>query len=230
MNKSFSARTLKRFLLILVALIAFLLVLEAGYFMWALAGDKALEKADLIVVFEGGFDRARCAYSLVDRAYAPNLLVSPGTEKKLAIYEKRFRPTRPYDRVMEDKSRTTFENAVHTGEVLAENGFQSAILVTSWDHMPRSYFLLRAMTLGSGSRIQQHFVARGGLNQTNWYSHLPGWKMVYNEMVQFWGSLVELALYGIRGELPADPPGKSGLAALLKKILLFDIDHRSLHD
>jgi uncharacterized SAM-binding protein YcdF (DUF218 family) len=195
--------------------------------VWALAGDKDLEKADLIVSFEGAYDRARAAYSLVDRSYAHNLLISPATEKKLRVYEKRFNPSQPYDRVMEDKSRTTLENAVHTGQIIGENGFKSAILVTSWHHMPRSYFLLRLLVPMSGIEILQHPVATGGLNHTNWYRHSLGWKMVYNEMVQFWGSLVEFVGYRRRGELPAEPPGKSGLAARLKHLLLFDVDGKS---
>jgi uncharacterized SAM-binding protein YcdF (DUF218 family) len=220
---------LKRLLLALLSLVALLLVLEAGYFAWALAGDEELEKADLIVSFEGGHERARAAYDLVDRSYAPNLLISPATEKKLRGYEKRFHPSRPFARVLEEESRTTLENAVHTSRLLKENGFQSAILVTSWDHMPRSSFLLRTLTSGSGIRIQQHPVATGKLSHRNWRSHRLGWKMVYNEMVQFWGSLIELANYRLEGDLPDEPPGKSGIAAGLKKILLFDIDRRSLH-
>jgi hypothetical protein len=127
----------------------FLLVLEAGYFVWALAGDKDLEKADLIVSFEGAYDRARAAYSLVDRSYAHNLLISPATEKKLRVYEKRFNPSQPYDRVMEDKSRTTLENAVHTGQIIGENGFNPQ----SWSP-PGTTCPVRTSFSGSSSRCQ----------------------------------------------------------------------------
>jgi uncharacterized SAM-binding protein YcdF (DUF218 family) len=229
-KRFFSARILRRLLLVCVAVPIFLLVLETGYFVWALAGGGALQEADLVVAFEGGYGRIRAAYSLVDHSYAANLLISPATEHTLKVYEKRFLPSRSYDRVMEDKSRTTLENAVHTGEVIRENRFQSAILVTSWDHMPRSYFFLRTITCGSGIRIQRHPVGTGSLSQTNRYRHRLGWKMVYNEMVQFWGSLIELAQFRISGELPDQALGKSGLAGRLKQILLFDLNGKSLHE
>ncbi len=212
----------------MVALPALLLFLEVGYFAWVLAGDKALQKADLIVAFEGGYDRVRTAYSLVDQSYAPNLLISPAAEKKLQAYEKRYNPSQPFVRVVEDKARTTLQNAVYTKRMLEDNHFRSAILVTSWDHVPRSYFLLRAMTLGSEVKIQPHPVATGSVDQTNWYRHRTGWKMVYNEMVEFWGSLIELARYKVSGELPEQVPGKTSLATRLKQLLLFKIDHRSL--
>jgi uncharacterized SAM-binding protein YcdF (DUF218 family) len=228
--KRFRGYSLRRLLLIPIVLLGLLLLLQAGYYLWVLTDNDDLQKADLIVVFEGGeYDRARTAYNLLDQAYAPNLLISPGTEKKLALYERKFQPSLPYDRVMENKSRTTLENAVHTSEILKENGFQSAILVTSWNHMPRSYFLLRAMTMRSGFRFQQHPVATGKLDQGNWYRHGVGWKMVYNEMAKLWGSLFELAHYRLTGQLTDQPPGKSFVAARLKRHLLFDIDRKLLH-
>jgi hypothetical protein len=94
--------------------------------------------------------------------------------------------------------------------------------------MPRSFFLLGAMIAGSGVRVQPHAVATGPLNLTNWYRHRVGWKMVCNEMVEFWGSLTELVQYRISGELPKETPGRSDLARRLKQILLFKIDYRSL--
>lgn len=219
---------LKRFFLFLAALPVLLLFLEAGYFAWVLTEDNDLQKADLIVAFEGGYDRARTAYSLVDQSYAPNLLISPAADKKLQAYEKRYNPSQPFVRVVEDKARTTLQNAVYTKRMLEDNHFRSAILVTSWDHMPRSYFLLTAMILGSEVTIQPHPVATGRVNQANWYRHSAGWKMLYNEMVEFWGSLIELAQYKITGQLPDYAPGKSNLATRLKQLLLFKIDHRSL--
>ena len=224
-----SPQTVKRLLVGLAALPALLLLSEAGYFAWVLTRTNHLEKADLIVTFEGGYDRVRTAYSLVDQSYAPNLLISPATEKKLRVYENRFQPSQPYARIMEDKSRTTLENAAYTQRILEKKGFHSAILITSWDHMPRSYFLMRAMTLGSEVTTQPYPTATGTVDQTNWYRHGVAWKMVCNEMVEFWGSLIELARYKVSGGLPKQVPGGSSLAARLKQLLLFKIDHKSLH-
>ena len=228
-NRPFFPRTLRRLFLISVALPSLLLASQAGYFLWVLTGEKHLQRADLIVVFEGEYHRVEPAYNLVDQAFAPNLLISPGTERKLEIYEKRFRPTQPYNRVMEEQSRTTLENAVHTGDLIKENRFESAILVTSWYHMPRSYLLLRATISGAGVKIQKHPVATGKLNRSNWYRHSLGWKMLYNEMVKLWGSLAELAHYRITGELTEQAPGKSQMAARLKQLLLFTIDHSAIN-
>jgi uncharacterized SAM-binding protein YcdF (DUF218 family) len=222
-------RLLRRLLLFLVMLPLSLLTIEAGYFVWVLSYDQDLRKADVIVSFEGAHDRARAAYSLVDQSYAPYLLISPSTEGKLAFYEKRFKPTKAYGHILEQKARTTFENALLTMQAVKQNGFKSVILVTSWDHMPRSYFLFRLMTFRSGIRVEPHLVATGSLSQDNWYQHRTGWKMLYNEMLQLWGSLVEIANFKIKGRLPEQVPGVSRPFSRLKQILLFEVDHGALN-
>ncbi|MFS8115418.1 ElyC/SanA/YdcF family protein [Rhizobium jaguaris] len=50
----------------------------------------------------------------------------------------------PKDRLVEDTtSRTTFENAVNTKELLAKNGLSGCLLITSGFHMPRSVGIFR---------------------------------------------------------------------------------------
>jgi hypothetical protein len=94
--------------------------------------------------------------------------------------------------------------------------------------MPRSYFLLKVLTLGIGMKIQPQMVPTGKLYQGNWYRYGLGWKMVYNEMVEFWGSMTELMKFALTGELPEEAPGKSSLGGRLKQLLLFDVDPKSL--
>ena len=159
----------------------------------------------------------------------PPICSSPASQEKLAVYEKRFKPTRPYERIADQLSRTTFENALHTSAAMRDNHFDSVILVTSWDHMLCSYFLLKAMTTwGSQTRVLVHAVPTGPLNQANWHQHRIGWMMVYNEMLKFWGSIIELAGYKINGTILEQVPGESGLAGRLKQVSVFRIDFGEL--
>ena len=80
-------------------------------------------------------------------------------------------------------------------------------------------------TWGSQTRVP---VPTGPLNQANWHHHRFGWMMVYNEMLKFWGSIIELAGYKINGTIPEQMPGESGLAGRLKQVLLFRIDFGEL--
>lgn len=213
----------RRCLLILTIFLVFLLAAQGVLFLYVLTGSPQLEPADVIVAFEGRNGRARTAYDLVDRAYAPALVISPANDRKLRAYDRSYRPEKRFEKIIEEKARTTFENAFYTGQILKKNDFKKVILVTSWDHMPRSWLLLKMMLFDSDTHIYPHIVETGELNRENWYRYTIGWKMIYNEMLESWGSLLEFAKYHISGELPANMSEKSGLLFELKKILLFDI-------
>jgi uncharacterized SAM-binding protein YcdF (DUF218 family) len=191
--------------------------------------DSEPPPADLIASFQGRDGRTRKAYELAERGYAPALVISPATESQLRRQDRIFGFENPVRRIIEPQARTTFENALYTAQIMQRHDLNSVILVTSWDHMPRSYLLLRIMRLGSDTRIQPYTVATGRLNRHNWHSHLVGWKMVYNEMVQCWGSLMELAQYKISGRVSSTAPGKTGMLTGLKKRLRFEINPDSLN-
>jgi hypothetical protein len=220
--------------MIIIALVALTFVIsailstQAVFFYYIFTNEKPLEKADLLVAFQGSSDRANEVYKLIDGNYASNLVISPANNQQLKAYESKFSPSQSFGRIVENKARTTFENAVYTQRIIESNNFKSVILVTSWYHMPRSYVLLKTMLIGSHIHIQPHKVDTGTLNHENWYRHIVGWKMVYNEMVELWGSALEYLRYRINGNLSEKVPGRSGFMGWLKQLLLFKIDHKSL--
>lgn len=201
---------------------------EGLCFIRVLSKKPVPRQAELIVSFEGRDGRAQTAYKLAEDADAATLVISPATRQRLKAYDRRYRPKKRIKRIVEKKARTTFENAFYTRDIAEKNGFDTVILVTSWDHMPRAYMLLRIMLIGSGTRIFPHPVPTGPLNRDNWYHHANGWKMIFNEMVETWGSLIEYAHYRTSGRLPKNQPGKRGFFSGLKKIILFDIDPAAL--
>ena len=60
----------------------------------------------------------------------------------------------PRDLVTEERSRTTHENAVETGRLLAARGIQHIVLVTSATHMPRAERCFRARIRRDCSRLR----------------------------------------------------------------------------
>jgi uncharacterized SAM-binding protein YcdF (DUF218 family) len=219
---------MRRILLTFLLIPAFFLSVEAALFLTILLDDDGLAKADLIAVFAGSPDRIEAGYRLVSSSYGENLAISPATEGMLDHYERRYRPAATFTRIMERQARTTFENALLTGELATTNGFKSVIVVTSWYHLPRSFILLRLLSLGSELDTQGFGVATGKISLANWYRHGVGWKMVYNEMVECWGSFLELVQFKWSGRLPEKESQPSATLALLKRIFLFEINERSL--
>jgi len=211
-------------LLSLFLLPALLILAEFAYFLQMTRSNPVLHKADLIAAFTGEYGRVEEGFRLADRGLGPYLLVSRASLRKLARYQKRLKSSNTFRCIPEPKARTTFENALHTKRIMSSRGMHSVILVTSWDHMPRSYLLLKIVSYGSGIRIQCERTRTGSLEAANWYRFSKGWKRAYNEMVQLWGSLYEMAAYRIRGRVSPQAPNQTRLVTLLRKLLLFHIN------
>jgi uncharacterized SAM-binding protein YcdF (DUF218 family) len=202
---------------------ALLILIEFAFFLGTVHPDPVREKADMIAVFTGEGARIEHGFDLANQDFGSILLISRASDQSLKRYEKRLKRA-TFECIAEDEARNTFENALYTKRIMRERGVHSIILVTSWDHLPRSYLLLRILTLRSGVRIQVSSVPTGGIDSVNWYRHAVGWKRAYNEMMETWGSLYELASYAITGRLPYRVPSYSGLVKFLRRILLFDLE------
>jgi uncharacterized SAM-binding protein YcdF (DUF218 family) len=202
---------------------ALLILGELAFFLSMTHSAQVLEKVDLIAVFSGESGRVEEGYRLANQGYGSHLVISSASLKAVEKYQGKLNRSNDFAPIVEDQARTTLENAFHIKRILSEQGMHSVILVTSWEHMPRSYLLLRILTLGSGIRIQCSSVPTGAIDGDNWYGSLNGWKRAYNEMVELRGSLYELAEYRVRGGLPEEPPNQSTVVALLRKMLLFEL-------
>jgi uncharacterized SAM-binding protein YcdF (DUF218 family) len=208
----------------LILLPGLVLLGEFTFFLKMTHSGPVLEKADLIAVFTGEGGRVEEGYRLANQGYGGHLVVSRASPQSLEYYRKKLSPSNAFETLVEDKSRTTFENALHTRWIMSEHGMRSVILVTSWDHMPRSYLLLRILSHGADIRIRCSSASTGKLDTASWYRFSEGWKRVYNEMIELWGSLYELTKYSILGTLPEKAPNQSPVVAFLRKMLLFDME------
>lgn len=198
-----------------------LILVEVIYFHLILFKSEALEKSDLIVVFAGVEERVKAGYDLARLGYAPYLVISPADTKKLKTYNEKNGLSKDVKHLVEDKARTTVENAVYTSRIILARQFDSVILVTSFWHMPRSYFLLRSLLAGSNVRVQTYVTEAGKLNRSNLLKPAVVKWHIWNEMVKFWTSNVELLSYKIRGSLPGQNPKDSPAVKYLKSLFLF---------
>ncbi|MBO5997892.1 MAG: YdcF family protein [Alphaproteobacteria bacterium] len=129
------------FLILLVCW--FLGFLAFGFYAYMLK-FSAVPSADAIVVLTGGADRLPTALSLLDNHKAPKMFIS-GVNSRVsmgALFQNIDAGL--IDRIeLGYKAENTFENAVETKEWIDKNNVHSALLVTSFYHMPRSLFELR---------------------------------------------------------------------------------------
>jgi uncharacterized SAM-binding protein YcdF (DUF218 family) len=209
----------------LVAFVLVLLALEFACFFTILQKAPDSQPSDVIVVFGGSRARTAKGYDLANQGLAPAMIVSPATAAKLKQYDKTFRTNSKFTYLKEDRADTTFQNALLVARLIRSHGLTSALLVTSDNHMPRSYILLTLQLMGSGVSVRTSPVEAGrfGRNPMNW--PVLQKKRVYNEMIELWGSLAEMGHYYISGGLPEREKGlkRSWMVGWLRSVLLFDV-------
>ncbi len=210
-------------LLALFGVVGLVVLGEAIWFYHVISKNEPLHPSDLIVVFAGTTERIRTGYELARLGHAPRLLISPADGKQLETYDKKYGVERASGRIIENKARTTLENAAYTSRIIKKNGFDSVILVTSHYHMPRSYFLLRTLLAGSSVEIQTYGVPKGGQGLENVCGSLKVKRRVYNEMIEIWASSLELIMYRFNGGLPEKALNQSAPIKWLKSKVLFRV-------
>ncbi|QFY61934.1 YdcF family protein [Rhizobium grahamii] len=108
------------------------------------------------IELNAGGDRFIEALRLAQKYPQAQILISGGDGSLSGIYEgdavisARFFPLFgvPKERLLEEKtSRTTFENAVNTKDLLASQGLSNCLLITSGYHMPRSVGIFRKQAI-----------------------------------------------------------------------------------
>jgi uncharacterized SAM-binding protein YcdF (DUF218 family) len=132
----------KRFLKIAMWLVALVALLAAGLLLFPqafLCVDSGPVKADVIIVLGGGtHERPEYAAQLfLDRA-APRILVSGAGDDEINRRILVRDGVSARDIAVENKSKTTRENASFCAPLLRAENVHSAIIVTSWYHSRRA--------------------------------------------------------------------------------------------
>jgi uncharacterized SAM-binding protein YcdF (DUF218 family) len=201
------------------------LTIEGILFYRILIAPNKVAEADVIVVFMGAGNRVSKGHHLADSGLAPYLILSPATGSRLlGFHQQHGARTKSYAYLVEDRATTTFQNALLTGRLIKQQGFKSCLLVTDQYHMPRSLLLLKIALVGRGVTIVPAPVDPGSIARSplEWTTRQK--KILYNEMIKFWGSLTELTHYHATGRLPERDLGDGKIVSFLRSVLLFQIE------
>jgi uncharacterized SAM-binding protein YcdF (DUF218 family) len=145
--------------------------------------DPAMTPADAIVVLgaalrpsgEPGFAlvrRLEHGVRVLERGRAPWLVLSGGvvgaapSEAQVMADLARARGVDAGRLILEERSRNTFENALHTGRIMRARGWARVVVVTDPFHMPRALYVFRRLGLeAAGDAVE----GRGGEDRLGWY-------------------------------------------------------------
>ena len=216
-------RTLLKTVVAAISLFLGFFILQTLFFIWVFNRPSDDSTYSAIVVFAGSNNRIERAYQLARQGVAPNIIISPAGRRTLGNYEKRYGPPGNAEYLLEEKADTTFANALHVARLIRDHRLSSVLLVTSDYHMPRSFFLLKLTTLMTGCRIGMHKVDTRPAGPMTWQGRIQRLKLIYNEMIQLWGSLAEGGLVVLGEPDSWLKKRSSGMARWLRELLLFDV-------
>jgi len=213
--------------LIIIIIAGCLPVFELGYYLWMFSRPVEIPpnlETDAIIIFGESTKRVAAGYELARSLTTRYLIVSPAIEDRLNVFDQRYQLPPGVKHITEPLARTTLENAVYSQKIIQQHQLSSIVLVTSAYHMPRSWALLKLCLSGSVVNVRIYCASIGKEGHlTGYFNTKKGRKTFLNEMVRFWGSLGEWAVFKVRGELPRGNPKEIQLVKLLKSIFLFDI-------
>jgi uncharacterized SAM-binding protein YcdF (DUF218 family) len=147
---------MKKFLSWLVAIVLIVVIFGFAGFVgigYYLSPQNEAQKSDAIVVVSGGqtTSRAQKGIELFKQGYAPVVIFSgaaldDGPSNAFAMREQALAAGIPSDRIYIDEiSQNTYENAIHTKEIINSIGAKKIILVTSPYHQRRANQTFRSV-------------------------------------------------------------------------------------
>jgi uncharacterized SAM-binding protein YcdF (DUF218 family) len=197
---------------------------QALYFAAVMAGANHTAPSEALVVFRGTEKRVAAGYALAASGVAPKLILTPAAETARNRYDKRFGLPAGVTHLKEPAARTTFENAYYTARLIEAGNLHKVTLVTSNYHMPRSLLLMRLFLLGRGVEVDGYKVSavEEGARPPDGYRATFA-KLVYNEMLKFWGSLIEYVAWRVSGQEMEPFRERFPFISALRSFLLLDV-------
>jgi len=180
------------------------LTAEVVFFYRILSKNYSSEKAACMVILPEAKGRFIEGGRLARAGYAPNFSIIGFDSKKSKMWADKYGFPKSINQIISGKSRSTFEDALNITRISKEHAFGSILLVTSTYHLPRTSFLVRMLMTEPAIKMNLYGVSSAGASTLNRIGSPAGRKMIFNEMVKFWGSILELGVYKTTGNLISD--------------------------
>jgi uncharacterized SAM-binding protein YcdF (DUF218 family) len=180
--------------LMLISILLLLAALTLTYRSWVpplLTVQDPLQKSDAIVVLGGDYSGKRLAYAvkLYKEGWADHLIFSGGvlqtwksTEADIMREQALTLGVPNQAMYLEDRSTTTYENALFTLNVIKAHRWNSCIIVTDWDHSRRAQWIFSHLYRKAGIRvISAPLLSESRFPPDTWWqSHLGTEKVLTN--------------------------------------------------
>ena len=176
----------KLYIVILLLFISMLALLIADSFYHNYTDEP--EDSDVIIVLGGG-DQGRMdkAAELYQAGYADTVIMTPIGDRFSGEELKsigRHYGINEGDIIIEDDSGSTYTNAEESIEIMEEEGFDSALIVTNDYHIKRARLSFDRLNDGS---MTFNYINAMNLSDERWYERENSGTIWMNEFVKTWG-------------------------------------------
>jgi uncharacterized SAM-binding protein YcdF (DUF218 family) len=188
---------LRKLFLTIILIFSIIVIAPLAISVYLSPQDK-LEKSDAIVVISGGDTAARIneGTKLYQESWAPLIIFSGAAatgDVSNALSMKRIAQKKGVageDILIEEKSKTTAENAKFVSEIVREKNIKSIILVTSPYHQRRANNEFRE-ELGKDFKIINHSAKDDNWRKRNWWENANARFLTFGEIVKNFYGLIE---------------------------------------
>lgn len=180
--------TKRRFLIYFSVLLLVTFLLSAGRFLTL---SQPPQQADVIIVLSGGPGRVEEGAELYKANYSPYIIFSHTKESTSSsgdMLKTALALGIPPDAILtEDAALSTYQNAELTLPIMKEQGFTSAIVVSSDFHMRRVKFIFDHVYKKSGIELT-YLGSDSDYNAKQWWSDPYSRETTFNEYTKMVGN------------------------------------------
>ncbi|MEM1502850.1 YdcF family protein [Domibacillus sp. 8LH] len=150
--------------------------------------DEQPTEAEVIITLSGDVGRLGKAADLYHKGYSNKVMLSNAAEPETTPEEAVTLGVPKQDLLLEKEATSTYTNALYTKELMVEQGFDSAIVVSSDYHMRRVKLIFDQVFKNSGIELTYVSSLR---NDQAWYRDKENIRFTLKE-------LIKLPAYGLR--------------------------------
>ncbi len=153
-----------------------------------------LQQSDVIIILGGDSERVSYGVELYNENYSDNIIMTGGhidipylntTWAELQKKEAVKLGVLPEDIMLADKSTTTYEDALFARDIMLQNNFTSAIVVTSPYHMRRAAWLFGRVFNNDDITLMYSPVENSWFKPEKWWTDGRDIHTVMNEYAKF---------------------------------------------
>lgn len=173
----------------LVSIIFLLAILIYYYLLPGIASflifKTNIQHTDVIIVLGGDSERLPYGVKLYKSNYSDKIIVTGVGESRLLKEEAIKLGVASKDIIMEDKSTTTYENALFSKDIMLQNNFTSAIVVSSPYHMRRAAWLFGRVFKNENIALLYSPVDNSWFTPEKWWTNERDRQEVMDEYAKF---------------------------------------------